>query len=192
MDKTPLVANDFDIEGRVVSALSKAQIPVTAVDWDWVPQLEEWQLIVVTSLHDTRGPREAYARILEALLVAGVYQSIPLRKLFVKSPRDPAAQKLVQELKLTTEGNIHITRHTEANGRQQYSVVYAPYVGSGGAIPSKRLEGDDELRVFLQKHLGIHPYTVDKVLLDLTRMPNATVSNVQMSLRRAKRLNLAA
>ena len=97
MDQTTLVTSDAEIEGKVVSALSRARIPVTAVDWSWDEELEKSQLIVVTRLVDARGPRETYARIIEALGVAGVYQSIPIRKLFVKSPEDPVAQKLVDD-----------------------------------------------------------------------------------------------
>lgn len=192
MDQTPLVNSDIEIEGKVVSALSRAQIPVTAVDWNWVPQLEESQLIVVTPLVDTRGPRETYARILEALSIAGVYQSIPIRKLFVKSPGDPVAQRLIEDLKRTSEGSIHIVSNTTKTGAVEYAVVFAPYVGSGGAIPSKHLMGSDELRVFLEKRLGIDPYVMDQALAELTQRRSATIFNVQLSLRRAKKLNLAA
>jgi hypothetical protein len=192
VDQTALVNSDIEIEGKVVSALSRAQIPVTAVDWNWVPQLEESQLIVVTPLVDTRGPRETYARILEALSIAGVYQSIPIRKLFVKSPSDPVAQRLIEDLKRTSEGSIHIVSNTTKTGAVQYAVVFAPYVGSGGAIPSKHLMGNDELRVFLEKRLGIDPYVVDQALAELTQRRSATIFNVQLSLRRAKKLNLAA
>ena len=48
MDQTPLVNSDIEIEGKLVSALSRARVPVTAVDWNWVPQLEESQLVVDT------------------------------------------------------------------------------------------------------------------------------------------------
>jgi hypothetical protein len=192
VDQTPLVNSDIEIEVKVVSALSRAQIPVTAVDWNWVPQLDESQLIVVTPLVDTRGPRETYGRILEALRVAGVYQSIPIRKLFVKSPSDPVAQKLIEELKRTSEGSIHIVSNTTTSGTIQYAVVFAPYVGSGGAIPSKHLVGDAELRDFLEKRLGIDPYAVDQALAELTKRHSATIFNVRLSLRRAKQLNLAA
>jgi hypothetical protein len=192
VDQTSLVNSDIEIEGKVVSALSRAQIPVTAVDWNWVPQLEESQLIVVTPLVDTRGPRETYARILEALSIAGVYQSIPIRKLFVKSPSDPVAQRLIEDLKRTSEGSIHVVSNTTRTGAVQYAVVFAPYVGSGGAIPSKHLMGNAQLRVFLEKRLGIDPYMVDQALAELTQRRSATIFNVQLSLRRAKRLNLAA
>lgn len=192
MDKAALVASDLEIEGLVIAALSRARIPVTAVEWNWVPQLYEWQLVVVTSLYDTKGPREAYARIIEALSVAGVYQSIPIRKLFVKSPDDPLAQDLVRQLKMTTEGTIHIVRNAPGVNALEYSVVFAPYVGSGGAIPSVRLQGEEELRDFLEKRIGILPYAVAQALSQLSQKGSASVFNVQLNLRRARKLNLAA
>ena len=192
MDKVALVANDLEIEGSVVAALSRAQVPVTAVDWDWVPQLGEWQLIVVTSLHDTKGPREAYARIIAALSEAGVYQNIPIRKLFVKSPEDPVAKKLVRELKIVGEGSIHILRDRKRDFNQAYSVVFAPYSGSGGAIPSVQLANDDELRHFLGKRLAIDSYLIDDAFAQLSKRGSVSIFNVQLSLRRAKKLNLVA
>ena len=192
MDKATLVDNDLEVEGLVIAALSRARIPVTAVEWNWVPQLYEWQLVVVTSLHDTKGPREAYARIIEALSSAGVYQSIPIRKLFVKSPEDPFAQELVRQLKLTTEGTIHVVRNTPGVGHPEYSVVFAPYLGTGGAIPSVRLQDDNKLRLFLEKRLGILRYDVDQAVSQLIQKGNASIFNVQLNLRRARKLNLAA
>jgi hypothetical protein len=121
MDKETLVENDFEVEGAVVSALSRAQIPVTAVDWKWVSELGEWQLIVVTRLHDQDGPNAAYRQILDALSKAGWYNSFPIRRLFVKSPQDPVAQALVQELKHNVEGSVHINRRLN----EPYTVVFA-------------------------------------------------------------------
>jgi hypothetical protein len=190
VDKAALVASDLEVEGLVISALSRARIPVTAVDWNWVSQLEEWQLVVVTPLHDSIGPRETYARILEALSLAGIDQSIPIRKLFVKSPSDPFAQDLVRQLKLTTEGTIHVARNTLQNGRSQYSVVFAPYLGTGGAIPSVTLRNDEDLRFFLEKRVGILPYVVDQAMSQLIQKGSTSVFNVQLNLRRARGLNL--
>ena len=192
MDQTPLVNSDIEIEGKVVSALSRAQIPVTAVDWSWVPQIGELQLIVVTSLVVKQGPRQTYARILKALSDAGVYQSVPIRKLFVKSPDDPVAQKLIEELKRTSYGAIYIVRGTTTNGAPQYTLVFAPYVGSGGPIPSKGISGNADLRVFLEKRVGIHLYEVETAMAKLAQRESATIFNVRLSLRRAKKLNLAA
>lgn len=189
---TSLVKNDIEIENKLVWALSRAKIPATAVDWNWVPQLEEWQLTVVTSLVETQGPRSAYTRILKALSDDGVYQLIPIGKLFVKSPNDPIAKKLIEEIKRKVEGSIHIVRNTGKKGTPRYNLVFAPYVGSGGPIPSKRLADDADLRIFLEKRLAIDSFVVDGVLPKLAQRHSATIFNVQLSLRRAKKLNLAA
>jgi hypothetical protein len=192
MDQAPLVDSDIEIEAKVVSALSHAKIPVTAVDWNWAPQLNGWQLIVVSRWVDTRGPREVYSRMLEALSDAGAYQSIPIRRLGVKSPADPVAQQLIDELKRISEGAIHIVRNRTRNATSQYTLVFAPYIGSGGPIPSKTVMGNDELRAFLEKQLGIRQYIVDRALTELEQTDSATVFNVPLSLRRARKLNLAA
>jgi hypothetical protein len=192
MDKTTLVADDREIEALVVAALSHAKIPVTAVEWSWMPHTSEWQLVVITSMYDSKGPRHSYSRILEALSSAGVYQRIPIRKLFVKSPADPYAQELIRQLKLRTEGSIHILRNGTKPRQPKYAVVFAPYLGSGGPIPSVRLEGEADLRHFLQKRLGIADYDVDDALSQLAKKGHASIFNVQLNLRRAKRLNLAA
>jgi len=194
MDKAALVTKDLEVEGLLIAALRHAQIPVTAVDWNWVPQLGEWQLIVVTPLYDTKGPREAYARINKALSLAPVYQSIPvpIRRLFVKSPEDPFAQELIRQLKLTTEGTIHILKHSSKNGRVQYSPVFAPYLGKGGPIPSATFEGEAELRSFLEKRVGILPYAVDQAVSHLQQRGRASIFNVQLNLRQARKLKLAA
>ncbi len=183
-----MVANDLEVEGVVVEALSRAKIPVNAVDWIWVPQFEASQLVVVTSLHDTKGPRGAYARVLNALSTAGVYQDIPIRELFVISPQDPLAQELVRQLKSTAEGSIHILKSNNSG----YSVVFAPYLGTGGPIPSVQLKKDHELRSFLEKRLGIPAYAVDQAMAQLGQKKNASIFNVRLTLRQAKKLNLAA
>jgi hypothetical protein len=192
VDKAALVDRDLEFGGSVVAALSRAQIPVTLVDWDWVPQLQEWQLIVVTSLHDTNGPREAYARIIAALKEAGDYETAPMRRLFVKSPEDPIAKKMIQELKIVGEGSIHILKHVNPDGNHQYSVVFAPYSGTGGPIPSVSLPDNHKLRQFLGRRLGITSYLIDDALTQLSTKGSASIFNVRLSLRRAKTLGLVA
>jgi len=191
VDKNALVEREQEIEGQVVDALSRAQVPVTAVDWIWVPQFEASQLVVVTALHDTKGPREAYARILEALSHAGVYQSVPIRELVVLSPEDPLALELIRQLKLVREGALHISR-LGSDVQAEYAVVFTPYLGTGVAVPSARFKGDHELRAFLEKRLRIEPYIVEQALSGLTNKGTASIPHVQLTLRQAKKLNLAA
>ena len=190
MDKTSLV-DDVEIEGQVVAALSRAEVPVTAVDWIYVPQFESSQLVVVTPLYDTKGPRESYARIFEALSRAGSYSSVPIKEIVVLSPSDPLAQELIRQLKLLTEGALHITKSVE-RGQLHYYIVFTPYLGKGGAIPSVKLQDDAELRSFLENRVKVFPYVVDQALGPLSQKGYASIPRVQLTLRRAKKLNLAA
>jgi hypothetical protein len=189
MEKNALVENELETEGQVVAALSRARIPVTAVDWAWVPQFESSRLVVVTSLYDTKGPRETYLRIIEALSDAGVYKKV--REIVARSPQDPLARELVQQLKVMTEGAIHISKAVD-NGRTKYSITFAPYLGKGGAIPSVRLADDSALRSFLERRLRILPYMTDQALAQLAQRGNALIPRVQLTMRQAKKLKLAA
>jgi hypothetical protein len=191
VDNAPLVSADVEIEGLVVEALSRARIPVTAADWTRVPQFEASMLVVVTSLYDKKGTKEAYARILEALSTAGVYQNLPIRELFVISPQDPLAQELVRQLKSFTEGAIHVSRSI-GSGHDRYFAVFTPYLGTGGAIPSLTLNNEEELRSFLEKRLGILPYKVDQALDQLPQKGSVSLPDLRLNLRRPKKLNLAA
>jgi hypothetical protein len=191
VDKAALVETSEEIEGLVVEALSRDQIPVTAVDWVWVPQFEASQLVVVTPLYDTKGPRETYTRILAALHLAEIYQTIPIKEIVVLSPEDPLAQELTRQLKHITEGTLHLNRMSK-NGRAEYSIVLTPYSGRGGAIPSVRFRDEQELRVFLEKRLAVLPYVVDQAFDRLRQSGRALISNVRLNLRKAKKLNLAA
>lgn len=191
MDKTTLVNIDQEIEGLIVEALSRNKTPVTALDWTWVPQFEAGQLVVVTSLYDGKGPRETYRRIFAALEAARVYEKAPIKEVFVMSPEDPLAKELVRQLKAITEGSIHILR-TNGNHRFIYSVVFTPYLGTGGAIPSVKLRSEGELRSFLEKHLGIQPFAVNDALNRLAFKGSVSIANVQVNHRQIKKLGLAA
>jgi len=108
-------------------SLHTSLIPI--VTDTWVPQIDEWQLVLVTSLHDTKGLTNILAHNYR-ISDAGIYQSVPVRRLFVKSPEDPIAKTLVQEIKTASEGSVHIIRDARKNnGHTQYAAVFAPYSG---------------------------------------------------------------
>jgi hypothetical protein len=191
MDKTTLVNIDQEIEGLIVEALSRKKIPVTALDWTAVPQFEAGQLVVVTSLYDSKGPRETYRRIFAALEAARVYEKAPIKEVFVMSPEDSLAKELVRQLKAITEGSIHILR-TNGNHRSSYSVVFTPYLGTGGAIPAVKLRSEDELRSFLEERLAIQPFAVNDALNRLALKGSVSIPSVQVNHRQIKKLGLAA
>jgi hypothetical protein len=192
LDKATLVGSDLDIGGRVMFALSRAKIPVTVCDWSYFPQLDEWQLIIATPLFDSRGPHEAISKVVSALEEEGIYSEVPIRRLFVKSPSDPLVKALQSEAKVQTEGTIHIVDYGRfANRSKQYSLIFSPYSGSGGALPARQVQGPDNLREFLEDRLHIAKSNVDQALTDLKRKPSTSIPHVRLTKREAKTHGLA-
>jgi hypothetical protein len=189
MDKTALVRSDLEIEGRVLAALSKAKIPVTLCDLNYVEPLQEWQLVIATPWYDSRGPRKSYDRVFQALQDAGIYKDVPIRRLSVTSPADPLVKALERDVKLRT-GTIHIVRSNKAQG-YSYAVTFAPFTGPGGVVPARRFAGSDDLRSFLEDDLYISPSSIDEALLELERKGSASIFNVQLTRKELRKLSLA-
>jgi hypothetical protein len=193
VDKETLVRSDIEVGGLVLDALSRARIPITLCDWNYVPQLEEWQLVIATPWVDTRGRHEANARVLKALSVAGVYPSVPIRRVLVLSPHDPIAQALGREVRAKTEGAIHIIRAEQSYPTLGggYSVIFAPFAGPGGAVPAKKIFGTEQLRQFLSSQLRISSAFVEEAIAELERKGSASIFHVQLTNKEAKKLGLA-
>jgi len=193
MDKATLVRNDLEIEGRVLEALSRANIPVTLCDWNYVDEIDEWQLVVATPVYDSKGPLEAYSRVIGALQSAAIYEDVPIRRVSVLSPNDNLVKRLEQDIKIRTEGAIHIVGYDEnrPNHEKVYSVIFTPFTGLGGAVPARRLTGLEDLRKFLEERLHIGKTTVKEALPELERKGSTSIFNVQLTNKDAKRLRLA-
>ena len=194
MDKATLVRSDLEIEGRILEALSRGKIPVTLVDWNYVSEIEEWQLIIATPWYDTKGPLEAVSRVIKSLQQADIYEDVPMRRVSVLSPNDTLVKTLEQEVKVLTEGSIHIVGldHNKPNHEKVYAVIFSPYTGPDDkAVRAKHVTGLVELRRFLEVSLHIWTTSVDEALHKLARKGNTSIPNVQLSKRAAKRLGLA-
>jgi len=191
VDKTTLVRTDLETRGQIQNALSLAKIPVSLVEVNYIPQLDEWQVFVATPLYDNRGPREAVSKVIKALQDAGIYKDIPIRKVFVKSPDDPSIKDLETEVKVRTEGAIHILSYTRSSQPEMYSVIFAPFTGPGGAVPSRRFSDSDQLRTFLEDEIGISLSSVDEAFSELQHKGSASIFHVQLTRRQARRLGLA-
>ena len=196
MDKATLVTKDQEILNRVQQALHQAKIPATLVEWDYISEIEEWQLVRVvigTPLYDSKGPVEAYSRVIKALQQAGFYEKVPMLRVSVLSPEDSVVKALAQEVKNRTEGSIHILAHEpkKLNHEKDYSVIFAPFAGTGGAIPAKHITGLAELRKFLEERLRIRKTLVEDALVELAREGDASILNVQLTSKERKQLGLA-
>jgi len=190
VDKATLVKSDLETEGRVLSALSLAKVPVTLCQLSYVPRLDEWQLVIATPWYDTKGPHETYSRVIEILQEAGIYEEVPIRRVFLKSPQDLTVKALEQEVRVKTEGAIHIVQYGKTSRGDRYSVIFSPFAGPGGAVPSRRFVGADQLRAFLERDLHISRSSVDDALSELDRKLSASIFHVQLTRKEVRKLGL--
>jgi hypothetical protein len=209
-----LVDSDIEIGRRILATLTRASIPVTISLWAFVSELQEWRFIVATPLIDNKGPLAAYSDVNKALQKEGLFDDVPLRNIFLKSPNDrvlkllekesrsvlhedfrvvnaPIAGSFVEDAYIYT-GFIHVVRLTNYPAKSPiYSVIYAPYEGPGGAAPSVKQKGPEMLRQFLGKRLHIDPEWVDSALRNLGERGSASIPNVELKAGDLRRLGLA-
>jgi len=189
MDTTALVGKrDAEIEGLVMDALSRIKMPVTLLRWTYVPQIEEWQLIIATPWYDLKGPRTTVVAAIDAFQEAGIYEDLPMRRIFFMSPNDSRVKSLEEPF---TEGRLHLLQGRDRAGTEEYAAFFAPLLGSGGAVPARRFSRLDELRNFLVRTLRIPPRSVDDALDELNTRGSATILPVSLTARELKKAGLA-
>ena len=182
--------------------------------WAFASQSEEWQLTIATSLVDELGPLAAYGKVQKALQKARIEDEFPLRRIFLRSPKDRILQSLQKEsraleredyrlVNASIEGSfiedaylyrgfIDITASENIRARKAestYFVTYAPYSGPGDA--TVRVEGVDNLRDLLLSKLHINPNVTESTLNELLAKKAASIPNVQLRARDLKRLRPA-
>jgi hypothetical protein len=209
-----LVNHDIEIGRRIVAALTRASVPVTVYLWAFVPQLQEWQFIVATPLVDTKGPLAAYGEVNKALQREGVFEDIPLRRIFLKSPNDRVLKSLEKESKAIPHeaftvvneqiagnfvedayvysGSIDITESANIPGGSTpstYWVTYAPYSGPGDS--TVLVKGLESLRELLASKLRVNRDIVESALKELSEKKRAVIPNLQLRARDLRRLRPA-
>ena len=213
MATATLVNNDIEIGRRIVAALTRASIPVTVYLWAFIPQLQEWQFMVATPLVDTKGPLAAYGEVNKALQKEGVFEDIPLRRIFLKSPDDRVLKSLERESRAIPQeafrvvneqiagnfvedayvysGSLDITEseNTPRGTSSTYWVTYAPYSGPGDSTVVVR--GLDSLRELLLSKLHFSRGVVESALGELSAKKRSSIPNVQLRARDLKRLSPA-
>ena len=191
MDKTTLVRTDEELEGRIMEALSRIKMPITLLRWTFAPEVDEWRLIIATPWYDQKGPLATIRAAFDAFQEAGIYEDIPIRRVFFKSPNDSVVRTLEQESSEESEGTLHLLRQGGAHDPGEYSVVFAPFVGPGGAVPARRFSRIDELRHILVRTLRIRPRAVDEALEELAQRGSVSIRPVSLKARELKKAGLA-
>jgi hypothetical protein len=185
MDQTLLVKNDRDVGAQVMEALSGSAIPVTLCEWNYVPQLEEWQLIIATPWYDSKGPRTTYRALVDALQKTGVYERVPMRRVFIRSPEDPLVKTLQREAKEQHQGSVHVLKHGS-----EYSLIFPPFYGAGGSVSARRFSSIEDLKQFLTDDLHLRRNSIDEAVDEIRRSGAGSIYPVTMTGRQAKKLGL--
>lgn len=188
MDQTALVKSDRDIGAKVISALKDAAMPVTFFDWNYVPQLEEWQLVIASPWVDAKGPHTANRALIDALRRARIYEDVPMRRVFLRSPNDPIVKALRRESAEQNEGYLHILKDARPNAG--YAVIFAPMNLPGGAAPMKALSTLDEVDAFLAA-LNLRPGVIATAVDELRRTGAASVYPVVLTTAQVRRFGLS-
>jgi hypothetical protein len=214
MATATFVNNDIEIGRRIVTALTRARIPVAVYLWAFVPQLQEWQFIIARPLVDTEGPLAAYGEVNKVLRKEGLFDDTPLRRIFLRSPNDRVLKSLEKESRAVPQesfrivneriagnfvedaylytGSLDVNRVENPRGaaRDRYSVIYFPYSGVG-AVPSMRIDGTENLKAFLESNL-LHLWkeAVDSALNELSGRGTTSIQNVQLKAQELRRLGL--
>ena len=190
MDQATLVRSDRIIEAQVLEALDRARVPVTLCEWNYVPQLQEWQLIIATPWHDSKGPRTTYRAVVDALEKAGIYQRVPIRRVFLKSPDDSLVKLLQQQARTQWDGFVHILRNHGNGKTQEYSLVFTPITREDFA-PVQRFTALDDLKLFLAEDLNLNPSSFQGALDEMRRTGAGSIYPVTLTTRQIKKLGLA-
>ncbi|MGB7602166.1 MAG: hypothetical protein WBM24_17800 [Candidatus Sulfotelmatobacter sp.] len=212
MATATLVNNDIEIGRRIVAALTRASIPVTVYLWAFIPQLQEWQFMVATPLVDSKGPLAAYSEVNRALQKEGVFEDIPLRRIFLKSPNDRVLKSLEKESRALPQeafrvvneqigGNfvedayvysgaidIQVSENIPRGSPSAYYVTYAPYSGPGDA--TCLVTGLDHLRELLLS-LHVKEDFIASAFRELSTKKRSSIPNVRLRARDLKGLRPA-
>lgn len=175
-----------------MEALSRTKIPITVCKWIYLPELEEWHLVVASPWYDTKGPLKTSGAVIDALERAGIYKKVPMRRVRVTSPDNPLAMSPQQKVREPREGFVHILKQTRPNNGDQYSLIFAPISGPGGALPARRFSTLDDLRLFLAKDLHLRSGSIEDAIDEMKRTGASSVHPVSLRIRHAKKLGLAS
>jgi hypothetical protein len=215
MATAALVDRSIDLGRKIIAVLSRAGIPVTVGLWAYASDAEEWRLMIATPLVDDIGPLAAYKKVQKAVEKAGIESEFPLRRIFLKSPKDRTLRLLDHESRslgredyhsvnapiegsfvedaYVYSGSLDILRVEPGRGKSipLYQVMYFPYSEKGGSVKTVSLQGEEALREFVEQRVGIRREVVRRVLRELAEGALPTIPNVQLKRSELKRLDLA-
>ncbi|HXM22543.1 MAG TPA: hypothetical protein VN948_14905 [Terriglobales bacterium] len=190
--------SDIEIGRQIVTALTRARIPVSVYLWAFVPQLQEWQFIIATPLVDSKGPLAAYGEVNRVLRKEGLFDDTPLKRVFLRSPSDRVLKSLEKESRAVPQESFRIVNEQIAGNfvedayvyggsifivkagssrpdpREYYSIIYSPRSGPRPPAPQLR-KTIEEVQQFLEEGLRMDKHTVDLQIAKLRTGQSALI-----------------
>ena len=88
MDKTALVDDDIRSGKRLIEELDKAaNLNISAALWLFMPEAEEWRLVVASPLVEKDGPKKAYSLIQAVIKKMSPPVEISLKEISAVGPQ---------------------------------------------------------------------------------------------------------
>src|ERR1700674_244116 len=198
MATATLVNSDIEIGRQIVTALTRARIPVSVYLWAFVPQLQEWQFIIATPLVDSKGPLAAYGEVNRVLRKEGLFDDTPLKRVFLRSPSDRVLKSLEKESRAVPQESFRIVNEQIAGNfvedayvyggsifivkagssrpdpREYYSIINSPRSGPRPPAPQLR-KTIEEVQQFLEEGLRMDKHTVDLQIAKLRTGQSALI-----------------
>lgn len=190
MDKTALVDKDVRIGRDVIGLLTAADLSVDDAFWAYVPQVEEWRLVLSSPNVKKLGVHGSYLKMSNALHRSPLLDEIPLRRISLFAPDDDVIERLKALEKYRYEGAIEIIKSDRKNGSAAFLIFFAPYKGPGGAVPTVSLNGRSKLEEFLRDHIGIGDWQMETALRILDVRGSYSFENLQLSTGKLRELGL--
>ena len=190
MDKATLVEKDVRIGNDIIGLLAAADIPVDDAFWAYVPQIEEWRLVLSSPKVKSLGVRNSYLAMSNALHKSPLLDEIPLRRISLLAPDDDLINTLKGLDNYRYEGALDIIRSDRKNGFGVFQVFFAPYRGRGGGVPTIELRGKPELEDFLRRKIGIGNSDVQLALRVLDARGSYSFENLQLSTAKLREIGL--
>lgn len=190
MDTAALVDRDVRIGRDVIGLLTAADLSVDDAFWAYVPQVEEWRLVLSSPMVKKLGVRNSYLKMSNALHKSPLLDQIPLSRISLLAPDDDVIDRLKTLEKYRYEGALHIVRVIRSNKSPLFHITFAPYKSPGGAVPAISLDGDSELACYLHEEIGIEKYEAQKAIRELETRGSYSFSNVQLTTPQLRKLGL--
>ena len=112
MGKATLVEADMEAGKALLKRLDEVKFKVKAALWLYMPDPEEWRLVLASPSIDTDGPKKAYEKVQSELQESDGRSELSLQNISLVSPHD----KLIKALKTTIKtgkemSHIRLTRN---------------------------------------------------------------------------------